>query len=97
MRDLQTWWQTSQGTMSQEKLTQKAFEVYPNDGLMFAPYQRKGYIKGYEDFADYLRKEIHQLHLKLPWGACASQLEMEAYCKDEAYKEVLELINKFVN
>lgn len=43
---------------------------------------------------DTLRKEIYKLHRALPWGACASQTSMKAYCKDEAYKEVLRIINK---
>ena len=42
---------------------------------------------------DTLRKEIYKLHLALPWGACASQTEAMAIWKDEAYKEVLRIIN----
>ena len=46
------------------------------------------------DVLEKLRSEIYKLHLALPWGACASQLEMEANCKDEAYKEVIDIINR---
>lgn len=41
-----------------------------------------------------VKAEIYKLHNRLPWGACAAQLEMKAYCKDEAYKEVIEILDR---
>ena len=40
-----------------------------------------------------IRVGIENLRKQLPWGACASQTSFEANCKDEAYKEVLNLLD----
>ena len=43
--------------------------------------------------ADKLKAEIARLKGQLIRGACAAQIEMETNCKDEAYTEVLALID----
>lgn len=43
--------------------------------------------------AEKLKAEIERLKGQLIRGACASQIEMETNCKDEAYNEVLTLLD----
>ena len=43
--------------------------------------------------ADRLKAEIEQLKGQLIRGACAAQIEMETNCKDEAYNEVLAILD----
>ena len=40
-----------------------------------------------------IREEVERLKSKLLRGACSSQIAMETRCKEEAYNEVLAIIN----
>ena len=40
-----------------------------------------------------IREEIEKLKSRLIRGACASQIAMETYCKEEAYNEVLAILD----
>ena len=40
-----------------------------------------------------IRKEVEKLKSQLLRGACSSQIAMETRCKDEAYDEVLALLD----
>lgn len=42
---------------------------------------------------DQIRKEIERLKGNLIWGACAAQIEMRTNCKNEAYDEVLAILD----
>ena len=37
--------------------------------------------------------EIEKKKKLLPWGSCASQISMECNCKNEAYDDVISLLN----
>ena len=39
------------------------------------------------------RKEVEKLNAKLLRGACSSQITMETMCKEEAYNEVLAILD----
>ena len=43
--------------------------------------------------AEKIHAAVEKLRQGLPWGACAAQLEAKAYIKDEAYKEVLAIVD----
>ena len=40
-----------------------------------------------------IRKEVKNLKFKLMYGACSSQIAMETRCKEEAYNEVLAILD----
>lgn len=40
-----------------------------------------------------IREEVVRLKSNLIYGACASQIAMETYCKEEAYDEVLAILD----
>ena len=40
-----------------------------------------------------IREEVERLKSQLLRGACSSQIEMETRCKEEAYNEVLTILN----
>ena len=40
-----------------------------------------------------VRAEIEKLNAQLLRGACSSQIAMETYCKEEAYNEVLAILD----
>jgi len=42
---------------------------------------------------DEIRKEILRLKGRLVRGACAAQVQMETACKDEAYDEMLTILD----
>ena len=43
--------------------------------------------------AEKIHAAVQKLRQGLPWGACAAQLSLEANCKDEAYSEVLSIVD----
>ena len=43
--------------------------------------------------AEKLKAEIERLKSQLIQGACAAQIQMETNCKDEAYNEMLAIVN----